>query len=272
MIGSYVPAATVAAHDAIAETLDQDFTYSVTGKAQRDSVWRELDRCFHPGQRVVELECSTGFDTVYLAGRGIEVWACDSSVRMLEAARRRISSSKLPAPVRLLPAAEEVSKLQDQGPFDGAFSNFGRLNCIEDMAGVGRCLASLLRPGARAVLCMAGTCVAWEIIWFLHHGRYRQAFRRFQRGPVYVRLVDDMRVACWYPSVRSLQRAFRPCFRLLHWTGVGVVVPPSYLEGQAKRFPRVMNVLTKMDPWLGRIPLVRGLADHLLLTFERVDS
>jgi len=191
---------------------------------------------------------------------------------MLKVARRRIDSLSLPVPVRLLPATEGISKFQEQGPFDGAFSGFGRLNCIEDIAGVGRALASLVKPGANVVLCMAGTCVAWEIILFLHHGRFREAFRRLKRGPVYVRLVDDMRVACWYPSVRNLQHAFQPHFRLLRWAGVGVVVPPSYLERQARRHPRVMNFLAKIDPWLGRIPLVRMFADHLLLTFEKLAS
>jgi hypothetical protein len=51
---------------------------------------------------------------------------------------------------------------------------------------------------------------------------------------------------------------------------VGVAVPPVFLERQAKRYPRVLNVLVKIDPWLGHTPLFRALADHLLLTFERM--
>jgi len=60
------------------------------------------------------------------------------------------------------------------------------------------------------VLCMAGTCVPWEVILYLWQRRFREAFRRFRRGPIHVRLVDDLFVACWYPSVRTLRRAFRP--------------------------------------------------------------
>ena len=116
---------------------------------------------------------------------------------------------------------------------------------------------------------MAGTCVAWEVILFLWHGRFRDAFRRLGRGPVHMRLTDDLYVACWYPSVRAVRRAFCPHFGLLRWRGVGVTIPPTYWEKHAKRFPKVMTLLAKIDPWLGRTPLVRVLADHLLLTFEK---
>ena len=270
MAESFTPSNIAAALDAIAETFDQSFTNSVAGGAQRRSVWRELDRCFSSGQRILELECGTGVDATHLATRGVEVWACEQSSKMLEVAHRRVVSSRLPAPVSLFPLApEQISMLQDRGPFDGAFSDFGALNCVEDMAALGRSLASLLKPGAKVVLCMAGTCVAWEVILFLWHGRFRDAFRRLGRGPVHMRLTDDLYVACWYPSVRAVRRAFCPHFGLLRWRGVGVTIPPTYWEKHAKRFPKVMTLLAKLDPWLGRTPLVRALADHLLLTFEK---
>ena len=84
------------AHNAIAETLDQVFTYSVTGRAQRDIVWRELDRCFHPGQRVLELDCGTGVDAAHLASRGVEVYACEESSKLRDLARNASTRLKWP--------------------------------------------------------------------------------------------------------------------------------------------------------------------------------
>ncbi len=259
------------ARDAIADTFDVVFTNSATGHAQRILVWRELELCFRSGNRVLEIDCATGVDAAHLADFGIEVWACEESPKMLEQARRRIASSELGTLVNLrLLAARDILHLESAGPFDGAFSNFGALNCVKDLASVGRNLARLLKPGAKLVLCMAGKCVAWEILLFLWQGRFQQAFRRLGPGPVHVRLVDDIWVACWYPSIRKLRRAFGPHFRLCGWRGVGVALPPTYFEKHANRFPRIMNFAASIDPWLGRIPLMRNLADHLLLTFERV--
>jgi SAM-dependent methyltransferase len=267
------PSNNIAALDALAKDYDQILPYSLVGRAQQNSVWRELDRCFASGQRVLEIDCRTGVDATHLAERGVAVWACEGSPRMLEVAGRRIGSAHLCAPVNLFClTAREISRLQDQGPFGGAFCNWGGLNCVEDIAAVGHDLAELLNPGAKAVLCMAGTCVAWEVIACMRRFRFRAAFHRLGRGPYYGRLVDDFFVACWYPSVRTILRALRPHFRLLRWRGVGVAIPPVSLERRAKRYPGVLKLLVKIDPWLGHTPFLRTLADHLLLTFERMPA
>jgi methyltransferase family protein len=49
---------------------------------------------------------------------------------------------------RVLPT-EALDRLELESPFDGAFSNFSGLNCVEDLAAVARNLARLLKPGAR---------------------------------------------------------------------------------------------------------------------------
>jgi ubiquinone/menaquinone biosynthesis C-methylase UbiE len=265
------PSENIAARDALAKDYDRILPESLLGRAQQESIWRELDRCYLPGQRVIEIDCATGVDTLHLAERGVSVWACEGSPRMLEMARRRIASASPPAPVTFLPlTASEIASLQDQGPFDGAFCNWGGLNCVEDIAGVGRSLATLLYPGAKAVLCMAGTCVAWEVIACLRRFRFRDAFHRLGRGPYYGRLIDDFFVPCWYPSVRKVRQALHPFFRLVRWRGVGVAVPPVGLERHARNHPKALSLMVKIDPWLGRTPGVRLLADHLLLTLERV--
>lgn len=96
---TFAPPSESAPFDAVADTYDETFTESVIGKVQRRAVWREIDRAFFAGQRILELNCGTGVDAARLAGRGIAVWACDQSSRMLEVARRRFPpSAALPTP------------------------------------------------------------------------------------------------------------------------------------------------------------------------------
>src|SRR5215472_7698663 len=122
------PSHNIAALDALAKDYDQILTDSLVGRAQQDSIWRELDRCFAPGQRVLEIDCRTGIDATHLAERGVAMWVCEGSPRMLEVAHRRINSAHLCAPVRLFcMTAQEIARLHDQGPFDGAFCNWGGL-------------------------------------------------------------------------------------------------------------------------------------------------
>ncbi len=257
--------------DALAATYDEAFTDSLIGRAQRDAVWQEFDRVFHPGQRILEINCGTGVDAVYLASRGVEVVACDVAPRMIEVARQRALQAKLRAPITLrVLAIEEIGNLRDEGPFDGVLSNFAGLNCVQDLSQVARDLSELLKPGAVALLCLFGPFCAWETAWYLARGNLRTAFRRVRPGKGSAQLAEGVTVQVRYPSVYALTRIFAPHFCRKAWKGVGVAVPPSYAEPLARRFPRALTVLAKIDRFLGRAPILRGMADHILLTLERV--
>ncbi|MGH9435121.1 MAG: class I SAM-dependent DNA methyltransferase [Terriglobia bacterium] len=263
--------------DAVAPTYDETFTSSHIGRAQRELITRELDHVFHAGERVLELNCGTGIDAIHLAGRGVKVLACDISSRMIEMARQSAAragrKSCLPAPAafRAL-ATEEIGRLRREGldgQFDGALSNFAGLNCIADLRSTACDLAALLKPGAPFLLCVFGHFCAWEVIWYLGHGKPSKAFRRLRRAGSVVRLADGASVWIHYPPVRELARIFAPEFKLKKWSGIGITVPPTYLETFAIRFPKLFNVFSSLDRGLGSLPLARGMADHVLLKFER---
>ncbi len=258
--------------DAVAERYDETFTLSKVGQAQRASIWKELEKTFHPGDRVLELGCGTGVDASFLAQRGVTVVACDASPQMIAVARRGTQELNNigAAPVRLHQLrAEEVGSLREQGLFEGAFSNFGALNCVDNLRSLAIDLAGLLRPGASALLCLMGPCCAWEIAWYLGHGQPRKAFRRLRPGGVTARLAGQATVHVQYPSVRALARTFSPEFRLKFVKGIGVSVPPSYVERWAVGFPRAFDLCVRADSVLGHCPGIRVFADHILLRLER---
>jgi ubiquinone/menaquinone biosynthesis C-methylase UbiE len=257
--------------DAVADGYDELFTASRVGQAQRASVWTELKKSFRSGDRVLEIGCGTGVDACFLGSCGVRVMACDSSPRMLVVATRRVretGNSEFVQPHLL--GAEELSQLREERTFDGAFSNFGALNCVKDLRRLASDLAQLLRPGASVLLCLMGPCCLWEVIWYLAHGNPRKAFRRFRREGVDARLADGAVVHVFYPSVRSLTRTFAPEFRLKSVKGIGLSVPPSYLEPLALGFPRAFALQKWVDSLLEECPGIRSLADHILLRFERI--
>lgn len=256
--------------DLTAETYDQIFPETLIGRAQRDAVWQKLALAFRPGQRILELNCGTGIDAVYLAKKGVRILACDISPRMIEVSSQRARESDLSGMIdfRVLPT-EEIAVLENEGPFDGAFSNFSGLNCVEDHSNVARNLARLVKPGASVLLCIVGRFVPWEILWHLAHGNLAKATHRFRRSAL-TRLGNDIAVKVQYPSVRMMARTFAPEFRLRTWTGVGVAVPPSALEPVARTFPGILEALAKLDGHVAHLPLFRNLADSVLLHFERV--
>lgn len=256
--------------DRLADGYDGIFTNSAVGRAQRSVVWEEADRIFRSGQRILDINCGTGVDAMHLASRGAEVVACDASPRMIATARAHpaVAVHRAGVDFRVL-AIEEIALLNATKPFDGLLSNFAGLNCVEDLSAAARRLALRLKPGAKALLCLFGPCCLWETAWYLSQGNFQKAFRRFRGSGVSANLGTHGEVKVRYFSVKELELALAPYFRLERWKGVGILVPPSYLEFLAQRFPKALRLAFKIDRRLADLPGFRGLADHMLLTFER---
>jgi len=259
--------------DAVAEEYDHLFTNSAIGRAQRESVWAEMDRVFSPGQRVLEINCGTGVDALHLAERGVRVVACDASAKMIDVARQRLHASPHRSHVdfRVL-ATEDVRRLEGAVLFDGVLSNFAGLNCVADLFSVARDLGRLVRPGGKLVLCLFGRFCLWEFVWYTLHGQFKKAMRRLGNQEVSASLAPGNCIRIHYPSVGSLRAAFAPYFRLVRWKGVGIFVPPSYLEPWAVRFARLLKVAAKFDALIAGCLGFRSLADHVVLVLERVEG
>ena len=254
--------------DRAAETYAQDFSATFIGKKLRGQVWDKLDRTFLPGDRLLELNCGTGIDALHLAAKGIRVMACDISEKMIEMAHRHAEALHFSAKVdfRVL-ATERLATLDSDAPFDGAFSNFSGLNCVEDLGEVRRNLGRLIKPGAMLVICMLGQFVPWEMAWYLARGDPDKAIRRLQHQSEPADENGALRVH--YRSRREVVTAFAPEFRLRRWGGIGIFVPPIYTEQRARRYPQVVEALDAADRLVGHLPVFRTLANFMLLEFQR---
>jgi ubiquinone/menaquinone biosynthesis C-methylase UbiE len=255
------------AFNSIAEQYDDIFTRSLIGRAQRDAVWDVLRETFRAGQQVLELNCGTGEDALFLSRMGVAVVACDASEEMIAVAARRMASEPRNAQVRLEVRATEQIGQAAVGPCDGILSNFSGLNCVADLAAVGRRLALIAKPGAHLVFCMSSRFCLWECLWYLAHGQPKRAMRRW-KGKAIAHL-GDVALEIQYPNVRQMRRSFAPYFKLRRLKGIGVTVPPSYLEHLARRFPDVLRGLAAIDCLVSSRRVFRVIGDHVLLGFER---
>lgn len=256
--------------DTIAEDYDRTFSETWVGRMQRALVWIEADRTFQAGQRILEINCGTGIDAVHFANRGINVLACDSSAKMIAIAGRRRDSCPDGGRIELrCTPTEDISLIQPEKLYDGVFSNFSGLNCVSDLKAAARDLARLVRPGGKAILCLFGRLCLWEILFHLTRWDLPKAFRRLNSEGIRASLATGSSIMVRYPGVPSLRDMFAPHFRLERWRGVGVMVPPSYLENLALRFPWFFARAAEVDSRLGTWPGIRSLADHMVLTFER---
>ncbi len=243
---------SAAAFDRIAAQYDLLWTRSLVGRAQRDLVWRVLDRVFTPGQRVLDIGCGTGEDALHLSGRGVRVCGIDASSEMVRIALvRGVEARRL--------AIEEMDALDEK--YDGVLSNFGALNCVPDLRPVAASVARIVRPDSYTAVCLMNRTCAQEIVHFAVRGRWRTALRRAQRSGVRA----SFGAVAYYFSAGEIRRAFEPSFEFVESCGIGLFVPPSYI----RIAPWMARLAARADSLAGRVPFLRALADHRLYIFRR---
>lgn len=255
--------------DYIASSYDETFTNTVVGRYQRMVTIEIMKRRFQAGMRVLEIGCGTGVDTVFLARRGLSVTAIDASPRMIEITRQRVEAAGVQNRVNArVCSAERLADEPLDEPFDGILSNFGVLNCLSTPETTGTIVARYLRPEGCAVLCLLGRWCAWEILVHVAQCRVGTAFRRLNRGGADVR-VGDGYVHVVYPSPREVIDACTPHCTHVGTTGVGVLVPPSYLEPLVRRFPRIFRTFRGIEPHVNHKWPCNRLGDHYCLELQR---
>jgi SAM-dependent methyltransferase len=226
-----------------------------------------------PGSRVLEVGCGTGLDAVFMGRLGARVLACDASEAMIERADRRIISAGLQRSVHVLHAGLDSLprdlNARGDGRFDAVVSNFGALNCIADLAPLAAIVRSWLRPGGVLLLGLIGRWCAWEEFYFVATRRAHLVGRRRQPPPVHVE-VAGIDVPTFYHSVREVTHVLAPFASRDGITGLGVALPPVYLEPRWVMLPRVVREgVDLVDRAVCHLPGWNRLGDHVLLRYRR---
>src|SRR5580704_13007961 len=145
------------AFDSVAADYDGPRGNNLLIQDMRDEMWRWLDKKFAPNSRLIDLGCGTGLDAVRMAHLGHRVMATDWSPQMVERTRYRAAREHVADEVRACAVgAHELRRLGGDQAFDGAYSNFGALNCVPELTVVAQECARLLKPGGALVFTIIG--------------------------------------------------------------------------------------------------------------------
>ena len=222
-------------------------------------------RYLPPGSRILEINCGTGNDALFLAREGMHVVATDISPVMLGEVEKKIAGSRgLPGSVRtrLLPF-DRLGELRGE-KFDGACSNLGGLNCTDRLASVARDLGDLLKPGGIFIATVMPPFCLWETGAFIARLRWRKAFRRLSRNGTVADLHGGQ-VRTYYHSPGSFRRAFAPYFRHVQTLGLAILMPPPNFT----RAQGLTGIMGGIDDLIAGLPLVRSIGDHYSIVLKR---
>ncbi len=192
----------------------------------RRVLWDHYRRLFRPGDRVLDLGCGTGQDTLFLARLGVAVTALDVSSGMLAALEARLAAEAGEAAGRVETRQGDAAELAlwPQGGYDGVVSAFAGLNALPDLAVAARGIAHVLRPGGRAVLHLLARAGLWERLPLLATLRWRGA-RRLATRPQLVAEIGGERVAHRLYRAAEAERLVDPWLEVRSVYAVGFLWP-----------------------------------------------
>lgn len=229
----------------------------------RQQIYQHVEQLLRPSSDILELNAGTGIDALYFTALGHRVHATDISPGMVEqiglkthAVNDKITFQQL--------SFTDLDRIQERS-FDFIFSNFGGLNCTDDLKKVTVHFPALLKPGGHVTFVIMPRVCPWEIAGLIKNGR--KALRRFHRGGTIAHL-EGAYFKTYYHSLRSIRNSFDSRFRFIKSEGLAILSPSPHTNNFPQRYPRLDRMLTQLDHRLrNHFPFNRW-GDHIIVTFQ----
>lgn len=254
--------------DALANNYDKTFTHTPVGLAQRSIVRNHLLTALPAHSlRILELNCGTGEDAVWLAGKGHNVTASDGSEMMLEVARKKARANNVQ--IDFLQWNLTQAFPRSGITYDIIFSNFGGLNCLSSaqLKTLFTQTDALLNPNGKCIIVLMGKFCLSESIYYLLKLKFNSILRR--RKMQKVTLQSGEVVSTWYYSQSELTTLVPDTWIKTKRIPIGITIPPSYLNAFFERHPYVFKLLIRADRTLRRWEALSRLSDHYLISFKK---
>ncbi|MBQ4821768.1 class I SAM-dependent methyltransferase [Aquimarina sp. MMG016] len=258
--------------DIAAVNYDEVFTNSHIGRLQRDLVQEFLLQIL-PKQtslEILEINCGTGEDAVWLAKQGYSVIATDISEQMIEVAKRKQSDELKSLKFKTL----DINDLQNtifQKKFDVIFSDFGGLNCLspDELQTFFKATSEKLNPKGKIVAVIMPKHCLLETVYFVLKGSFKKALRRNTK--TYVEAdVDGVVVPTWYYNPKDIANLSKIGYEVIQKSPIGVFIPPSYLETFFKNKPLLLKIFQKLDQVFKRLSFLSKYSDHYIISLSKI--
>lgn len=218
---------------------------------------------------ILELNSGTGEDAIWFAGQGHRVHATDISEGMQDILKNKVTASgfqqKISTELLSFTKLEELKKKEE---YDMIFSNFAGLNCTDELGKVLDSFYPLLKPGGMATVVILPKFCLWEFL-LLFKGKFKTAFRRLFSKKGVIAHVEGTYFTCWYYDPAFIIRRLKGRFDLVGLEGLCTLVPPSYIEGFAEKYPKTFSFLkSKEERWKTKWPW-RSIGDYYIISLQK---
>jgi ubiquinone/menaquinone biosynthesis C-methylase UbiE len=236
---------------------------------KRDRVRTHVLQYLKPNATILELNSGTGEDATFFAALGHKVHATDIAEGMQQKLREKVANHGLSNLISTeLCSFTQLNELKNKGPFDQLFSNFAGLNCTGELDKVLQSLPALLNDNGVATLVILPKFCLWESL-LLFKGKFKTATRRWFSKNGVTAHVEGTYFRCWYYDPPYVINAVKNSFDVLSVEGLCTIVPPSYIEYFAEKYPKTYNRLKRLEeryrfswPW-------RFIGDYYIISLRK---
>jgi hypothetical protein len=162
-----------------------------------------------------------------------------------------------------------VRKLEERGPFQGAYSSFGVLNTEPNLMGMARGLYDRLAPGAALVAMVMNNQCLFER---LHRGKPGEKLDRAVRWQETRAGAGGVTAPGRYYTPDEFAGAFAPHFTVESVCAFPLWLPPVHLhdlyDANPGRFRRREGLDRRMRAW----PFFRQRGDHFVIVLRKTSD
>ncbi|NNT71333.1 methyltransferase domain-containing protein [Flavobacterium sp. IMCC34852] len=252
-----------ASFDKAAINYDDTFTNTNIGKMQRALVYAELSKHLTSVQNILEINCGTGEDAIWLAKQNFNVTATDISPKMIEVAKSKANLNFKVADIN------SITKTFEGSTFDLLFSNFGGLNCLSksELEKFFANSDSILSEKGKMALVIMPKNTLWEQFYFLTKAQFKNISRRKQESVI--AYVDGENVTTYYYNPKDIVNLAKANFETVAVKPIGFFIPPSYLDGFFKNKKGFLGFLDRLERGIKNISWLSKYADHYLIILQK---
>jgi ubiquinone/menaquinone biosynthesis C-methylase UbiE len=245
---------------------DADDRQNIVLQDMRQQVYGHVNKFIRDGSHILELNAGTGIDALYFARQGYQVHATDLSDGMINEIEKKIKGNDIQNRLTCQQLSYDKLDMLNGRKFDYVFSNFGGLNCIDDLSKVTKHLPDILNPGAYVTWVIMPKVCLWELLWVLK-GNVKAAFRRFHKNGVMAHLEGEY-FKTYYFSLAQIKNAFGSQFKFIKAEGLCALSPPPSRGDFPIKHPSFYKALRKADEILRHTFPFDRWGDHIIVTMK----
>lgn len=239
---------------------------SLIDKTMRQQLYRHIERFIKPKSSILELNSGSGIDAVYFAKKGHFVTATDIADGAETYIKAKIKKLQLKN-LNYKSSSFTDLKAFEKNNFNYVFSNFGGLNCTDQLDKVAGSLSAILKESNLVTFVIMGKYYPWDWIYMLK-GKFKRAFIRFKKNGASAN-VEGETIKTYYRTPKDIKQIMKPYFDFVASENLGVLYP-SVNHTAITKHTKLIKRLIDLDSKISRLKLVPiGIGDYYIITFRK---